>query len=115
MKQQINLMLPEDWCRFMQPDPECGCDHERMQVELEIELHSGHPFHGRKLTVIAHATGNDDVLCAHAEELGRYSIIHLTWRGSPELGDCPTIDFDGDWDDVSRYFGFITKVQDRNT
>ncbi|MGC3023589.1 hypothetical protein ACPUER_00280 [Burkholderia sp. DN3021] len=108
MEQQNNLTLPEDWCEFARPHSECDFDHERMQAELETELHSSHPFHGYKLKVIAHATGNDDVLCAHTEESGRYSIIHLTWRGGAELGNCPTVDFDGDWNDICHYFGVIT-------
>lgn len=110
MEKQNNLTLPEDWCEFSRPHLECDFDHTRMQAELEIELHPGHPFHGYKLKVIAHAISNDDVLCAHTEESGRYSIIHLTWRGRAEIGSCPTIDFDGDWNSVCRYFGFVTKV-----
>lgn len=64
---------------------------------------------------MAHATGTDDVRCAHTDESGRYSIIHLTWGRRPELGACPTIDFDfdGDWHDVCRYFGHVTDVLDR--
>ena len=106
MEKQNNLTLPEDWCEFARPQSKCDFDHARVQAELEIELHPAHPFHGCKLKVIAHAIGNDDVLCANPEEPGRYSIIHLTWRGGAEIGNCPTIDFDGDWKGVCRYFGF---------
>lgn len=106
MGKQDDLSLPEDWCEFARPHSECDYDHARAQTELEIELHPAHPFNGYKLKVIAHATGNDDVLCAHTEESGRYSIIHLTWRGAAEIGSCPTIDFDGDWNGVCRYLGF---------
>lgn len=113
MGKQNRLALPDDWCEFAHPDSKCDCDHARIQAELEVELHPYHPFYGRKLRVIAHATGTDDVLCTHSDESGRYSIIHLTWGGRPELGTCPTIDFDGDWSGVCRYFGYIADVLNR--
>ncbi|WGY71227.1 hypothetical protein KEC55_29990 [Burkholderia cepacia] len=113
MEQQNGFTLPEDWCEFEHPHSECDLDHARIQAELDVELHPDHPFHGRKLMVMAHALSNDDVLCAHTDESGRYSIIHLTWRGGPELGACPTIDFDGDRNEVCRYFGFVSDVLDR--
>ncbi|WP_133117940.1 hypothetical protein [Burkholderia ubonensis] len=110
MEHERNVSLPEDWCEFAHPHSECDVDHTRVQAELDIEIHPDHPFHGRALTVLAHAKGNDDVLCAHNDEPGRYSFIHLTWSGRPELGNCPTIDFDGDWNGVLGYFGYVDQV-----
>lgn len=96
----------DGWCRFDDPSRECDTHHARIQAELEIEIHPEHPFYRRNLKVIAHALGCDDVICTHVDEPGRYSVLHLTWGGRPEIGTCPTIDFDGDRHGVARYFDY---------
>jgi len=93
---------PDWWCNFNSSHPECDVEHAKIQAELEIEIHPEHPFYGRKLKVIAHAMGNDDVLCTHVDDPKRYSVLHLTWAGRPELGSCPTIDFDGNLPDSNE-------------
>ncbi|MCA8022463.1 hypothetical protein [Burkholderia metallica] len=94
----------EGWCNFDARSPECDTDHARIQAELETEIHPAHPFYRRRLEVVAHALGCDDVLCTHVDEPGRYSVLHLTWGGRPEIGSCPTIDFDGDRQAGAKYF-----------
>ncbi|OXJ28393.1 hypothetical protein CFB82_32830 [Burkholderia sp. HI2714] len=96
----------DGWCRFDDPSRECDTHHARIQAELEIEIHPEHPFYRRNLKVIAHALGCDDVICTHVDEPGRYSVLHLTWGGRPEIGTCPTIDFDGDRHGVAQYFDY---------
>ncbi|WP_175911457.1 hypothetical protein [Burkholderia metallica] len=71
----------EGWCNFDAHSSECDADHARIRAELETEIHPAHPFYRRRLEVVAHALGCDDVLCTHVDEPGRYSVLHLTWGG----------------------------------
>lgn len=70
----------------------------RLQHELHTELPPGHPLHGLALRVVAHREGSDDILCHHADEPDRYTVVHLSWimkrEGDPRF---PGIEADGDF------------------
>jgi hypothetical protein len=91
------MKLAEDWCLAESPAVACGCDYHQLAAELATELHPAHPLFGRALTVVAHRFANDDILCAHDAEPGRYSVVHLSWSQRSEFDEFPTVDFDGSW------------------
>jgi hypothetical protein len=64
------------------PEPAAAFLHE-----LQLELASAHPLHGRKLTVIAHSRAADDVLFRIDD--GGVADVHLTWSGHVEQPPWP--------------------------
>ncbi|MFE9458952.1 hypothetical protein [Streptomyces californicus] len=96
--------LGDDWCDVTADRAEdCDLDHLALAAELSTEVHPAHPFFGTALEVIAHRLSNDDVLCRHRANPSRYSVLHLTWSHREEIGSCPTIDADGEWQDIVAY------------
>ncbi len=91
-------MLPEGWSRS---DAE---ESALRHAELLRELAPGHALYGVAVDVVAHREGTDDILCRHHLEPDRLTVVHLTWRGSPELApEFPGIEADGGIDDFYAY------------
>ncbi|MBV9926792.1 MAG: hypothetical protein JOZ96_17365 [Acidobacteria bacterium] len=85
--------LPEGWY------PASEQDESRLADELRRELTPGHLLYGRPVRVIAHRNGaTDDILVAHRDQPGRFTVVHLTWRGGPEINQAhPSVECDGDY------------------
>jgi hypothetical protein len=61
-------------------------------------------LYGVGIDVVAHREGTDDILCRHDSDSGRLSVVHLTWRGSPELAPkFPVVEADGAIEDFYNY------------
>ena len=80
--------LPEGW--YSSEDEK----RKQLQREYETELPNEHPLAGIPVRVIAHRTGNDDVLLEHLNS-GFVSVVHLTWRRAKELPNHPSLEFTG--------------------
>jgi len=72
--------------------------------ELQREIAAGHPLFGTDVDVVGHREGTDDILCRHHADQGRLTVVHLTWRGEPEIDPrFPTIECDGTIQDLYNY------------
>ena len=87
-----HFALPEGWYF---PDAEEGA---HLMAELGRELPPGHLLYGVAVVVVAANSGNDDTLVRHLDEKERFTVVHLTWRGSTEINaQHPTVEYDGDF------------------
>ncbi len=69
-------------------------------AELVREVPPGHLLRGRRVEVVAHRSATDDVLCRHLEEPGRFTVVHLSWRGREEVDErYPFVELDGSFED----------------
>ena len=91
--------LPTGWSF---PDADTA---QRLIDELQRELPPGHLLAGCAVETIAWTDGlNDDVLFRDLNEPAKFTIVHLTWRGSVEIDmHHPTVIFDGSFDQFLRY------------
>ncbi|MEZ5384198.1 MAG: hypothetical protein R3F13_01655 [Prosthecobacter sp.] len=87
--------LPEGWSY---PDAESA---RGLHDELQRELPPGHLLAGRAVEVFAWRDGaTDDVLFRHVQEPGRFTVVHLSWSGKPEINaHYPTVEYDGSFED----------------
>lgn len=103
MNSRFDGLLPEGW--FASTAEESATHY----AELLRELAPGHPLYDVALDVVAHREGTDDILCRHHSEPDRLTVVHLTWRGHPEIAPrLPAIECDGtiqDLYDYERRFG----------
>jgi hypothetical protein len=75
--------------------------------ELQREMIPGHLLYGKRIRVIAHRNGaTDDILVTHEGQPRRYTVVHLTCSGGPEIDkDHPRIECDGDYAAFLEYEG----------
>jgi hypothetical protein len=83
--------LPVGW---FYPNAEMA---QSLHAELQRELPPGHLLTGRLVETFAWREGaSDDVLFRHIREPERFTVIHLSWLGRPEINaQHPTLEFDG--------------------
>lgn len=68
-----------------------GADHARvLSAELNAELSSGHPLHGRDCRVVTKARPQDEVVVVAGELV---ALVHLTWLGRRETPPSPNVEF----------------------
>ncbi len=79
-----DVPLPVGW--FYSNAEESDLRHD----ELLRELTPGHPLFDMDVDVVAHREGTDDILCRHHTDPDRLTVVHLTWRGGPEMAPGPT-------------------------
>ena len=92
--------LPEGWYTSV------GDEKEYRTLELNRELPKGHLLFGKKVEVVAHREGTDDILCRHHDEAHRFTVIHLSWIGKTEINaQHPWVEVDGTWNDFLDYEG----------
>ena len=90
--------LPEGW---FASDPE---DASNRHAELQRELPTGHLLFGKRVSVVAHREGTDDILCRHHDDATRFTVIHLSWLGREEINSVhPTVESDGDFEQFLAY------------
>ena len=93
-----DVQLPVGW--FYSNAEESGLRH----AELLRELAPGHPLFDTDVDVVAHREGTDDILCRHHADPDRLTVVHLTWRGGPEIAPrFPAIECDGTLEDFYNY------------
>ena len=101
--------MPSDLASVLQRLPEgwYASDEKKAQgflAELRKELPPGHLLFDKDVTVVAHRTGTDDILCRHINEPKRYTVIHLTWIMKQETDpQYPCVEVDGDFEDFLDY------------
>ena len=104
MNSKFDAFLPDGW--FRSTAKESALHH----AELLRELAPGHLLYGVEVHVVAHREETDDILCRHHCEPERLTVVHLTWRGCPEVAPkFPVIEVDGTIQDIYNYerrFGF---------
>ena len=94
----FDALLPEGW--FLSTAEESALNH----AELLRELAPGHLLYDTALDVVAHREGTDDILCRHHSEPDRLTVVHLTWRGGPEIAPrFPAIECNGSIQDLYSY------------
>jgi hypothetical protein len=87
-----NLPLPPTW------QPLTTDRAKLLLAELRAELPAGHVLQGVPVHAVAEAVGNDDVLFRHCNDPVRFTVVHLTYRGRPELdARSPAVRVDGSW------------------
>jgi hypothetical protein len=71
-----------------------------LESELRREIgHPDHPLHGAAYRAVARCGGCDDVVFALPG--GRYAVVHLTGRGTPEHDPrWPTTRWFGSWTEL---------------
>lgn len=90
--------LPEGWLASS------ASIAEALERELNRELSRDHLLQGRRVKVVAHRNGTDDVLCWHVDEPARFTAVHLTWSGTQQTeSDHPWVEVDGTFDDFLTY------------
>jgi hypothetical protein len=95
---KTDVPLPVGW--FYSNAEESDLRH----AELLRELAPGHPLFGTDVDVVAHREGTDDILCRHHADPDRLTVVHLTWRGGPEIAPrFPAIECDGTVEDFYNY------------
>jgi hypothetical protein len=103
LNSKFDALLPEGWF------PTTGEESALHHAELLRELAPGHLLYDTVIDVVAHREGTDDILCRHHSEPDRLTVVHLTWRGSPEIPPgFPAVECDGtiqDLYDYERRFG----------
>jgi hypothetical protein len=98
MNLKLDVPLPIGW--FYSNAEESDLFH----TELLRELAPGHPLFGTGIGVVAHREGTDDILCRHHKDPDRLTVVHLTWRGGPEIDPrYPAIECDGTVEDFYHY------------
>lgn len=95
------ITLPLGWY------PATPQDEKRLMDELQREIIPGHLLYGKQIRVIAHRDdATDDILVSHQDQPHRYTVVHLTWSGLPEINkDHPHIECDGDYAAFLEYEG----------
>ncbi|MCL2489507.1 MAG: ATP-binding protein [Propionibacteriaceae bacterium] len=79
------MTLPPGWRRV---------PSDAFRNELAKEIHPAHPLYQQQWVVVADHCGiSDDVLVQMGYD--QFLVVHLTWRGSAEYGQWPTISFQG--------------------
>ncbi|WP_052733000.1 hypothetical protein [Hymenobacter terrenus] len=92
MNTHERLLLPAYWAR---PSPSSA---RGLLAELQREVIAGHLLFGVPVRAVAISTGNDDVLFQHVNDPVRFTVVHLTFRGGPEIdAHHPTVGFDGSY------------------
>jgi hypothetical protein len=98
--------LPEGW-RY----PRDAGEAAHLHAELQRELPPGHVLFGCVVEAFARRDGHDDVLFRWREPPGRFTVVHLTWRGEREVdARWPAVEYEGslagfiDWE--ARVCGF---------
>jgi hypothetical protein len=95
---KFDAQLPDGW--FYSNSEESDLRH----TELLRELAAGHPLFGTNVNVVAHREGSDDILCQHHADPARLTVVHLTWRGGPEIAPrFPIVECDGTIQDFYNY------------
>jgi hypothetical protein len=62
-----------------------GTEMPSVQKQLEREITSEHPLHGKKVIAIARRCDSDDVLVRVGD--GTYANVHLVWGDPGSAGD----------------------------
>ena len=94
-----NFELPEGWLR---PTADAA---EHFHAELQRELSPGHLLHGAAVETFAFLGGTDDVLFRHRGMPGRFTMVHLTYRGRTEINSqFPNVEFDGSFSGFLAYY-----------
>ena len=63
-------------------------------LEFRRELPGIHPLANIEVELIAY-DDVDDILFRHSHDSDLVSVVHLTWLGSKELPNHPTVEFSG--------------------
>lgn len=66
-------------------EPVSGSSAASLETELARELSSGHTLFGIKATVLGKRADNDDVLLSLVKGPSLFAVVHLTWKGQPEV------------------------------
>jgi hypothetical protein len=75
-------------------------------AELRAEVIPGHLLYQVAVHAVAESDHNDDVLFRHCNDPVRFTVVHLTYCGGPEINaHHPTVELDGSWVD------FLTEQQ----
>jgi hypothetical protein len=84
-KEEVPVGRVLDWGTGWAPINEDGSAQE---LELAKELGEGHPLQGVQRILFGRCLRCDDVVAALACVPGEpeLAVIHLTWRGAPEVG-----------------------------
>jgi hypothetical protein len=95
----MSVVLPDGWVRT---------SVERSQQlinELNRELAPDHILAGVLLEAVADRDGaSDDVLFRRLDKPGRFTVVHLTWRGRIEIDRrWPHIVFEGTFDEFIEF------------
>lgn len=73
---------------------------DKLGEELRKEVAQGHPLYGIRASVVAKRQDRDDVLFALEGHSSGLAVVHLTWKGKPELNPTwPSTTFYSDWQD----------------
>ena len=74
-------------------------------AELRKELTQGHPLYGKNIAILADRRGGtDDILVNHVDDPARFTVVHLTWVGKPEINsNFPAIECDGTFSNFLEY------------
>jgi hypothetical protein len=93
------LKLPDGWYSSDE------ATKEDLMSELNKELIPGHLLYEKKISIVADRRGGtDDILVAHVNDPDRFTVVHLTWIGGPEISsEIPTVECDGTFSDFLEY------------
>lgn len=84
--------LPESW------QPVAADRAAGLLRELRLEVVEGHLLYQCAVRAVAACNSCDDALFQHLAAPERYTVVHLTYRGGPEINaQHPTVEFDGSW------------------
>jgi hypothetical protein len=91
--------LPEGWVRTS------GKRADTFVDELQRELLRGHVLFAVNVEACADRAGaSDDVLFRLLDDPERFAIVHLTWRGRPEVdARWPSVIFEGTFEEFVEY------------
>jgi hypothetical protein len=76
-------------------------DQKHLSAEYALELPPIHPLAGIQVEVVAHRTGNDDILVRCLGIPDQVAVVHLSWLGREETDNHPAVEY------IGPFTGFV--------
>lgn len=95
MPESSAIFLPKGWFWSDQDD------RKHLSAEYALELPPIHPLAGKRVEVVAHRTGNDDILVRCSDMPDHVAVVHLSWLGREETDNHPTVEY------IGSFSGFV--------
>jgi hypothetical protein len=79
-------LFPGDEIHFLEPWDKTDID---LTIELKKEVNIGHILYNKEVKTIGRRQDNDDVLYEVYNSDFTFALVHLTWKGKPEINPYP--------------------------
>jgi hypothetical protein len=95
MPESCATLLPTGWFWSTQDE------QKHLAAEYALELPPIHLLAGKRVEVVAHRTGNDDILVRCIDMPDEVAVVHLSWLGRQERDNHPWVEY------IGSFSGFL--------